>query len=92
MTQLTDNFPGRSCFSFFYNQILILFCTKLDELGKSKEEEFLKAPDKYKNDIKDYIKEVIKNNYLKEDGKTLKDDLPKMYEIIYRKFFAYLDR
>ncbi len=35
MTQLTDNFPGRSSFFFFYYQILILFCNKLDDIGLS---------------------------------------------------------
>ena len=79
MTQLTDNFPGRSCFYFFYYQILILFCTKLEELGKPTEEDFTKNPDKYKNIITDYIKETIKKNFLQEDGKTLKDDLPIIY-------------
>ena len=32
MTQLTDNFPGRSCFYFFYYQILIYYCNYISNL------------------------------------------------------------
>ena len=34
MTQLTDNFPGRSCFQFFYFEIMMLYCTIIDDLPK----------------------------------------------------------
>ena len=66
MTQLTDNFPGRSSFFFFYYQILILFCNKLDDIGRENEEAFLKEPNKYKEDIRNHIKEAIEQNFLKE--------------------------
>ena len=38
MTQLTDNFPGRSCFYYFYYQILIIYCDYVSQLRKNLEQ------------------------------------------------------
>ena len=32
MTQLTDSFPGRSCFYYFYYQILLIYCSYISNM------------------------------------------------------------
>ena len=74
MTQLTENFPGRSSFYFFYYQILICYCEIINELpeitGQTKEY-FYQNPDKFKEIIRKQIKKMFKGKILEEDGKKL---------------------
>ena len=51
----------------------------MDDIGRENEEAFLKEPNKYKEDIRNHIKEAIEQNFLKEDKKSLRDDLPIIY-------------
>ena len=79
MTQLTDHFPGRSCFYYFYYQILMLYCNIVDELPKytgKDQSYFLKNPDEFKSLIEKQIRNIFKEKILENDGKTLKEDLP----------------
>ena len=73
MTQLTDNFPGRSCFYFFYYQILLFYLSKEAELKRNNE----KLEEKTE-EIKKFMMEQFKKKYLNEDG-TLKKDLILLY-------------
>jgi len=89
MTQLTDSFPGRSSFYFFYYQILIYYCTYISNLvertGKT-QETYLQYPKEFEVEIRKYIKDNIKNKFLENDGKTLKDDLPIVYPKCMKKY------
>ena len=89
MTQLTDSFPGRSCFYFFYYQILLIYCNYISNLvennGKT-QEEYLKNPKEFENGIKNEIKEKLKENLMENDGKTLKKDLPIIYPRCMKKY------
>ena len=89
MTQLTDNFPGRSCFYFFYYQILIYYCNYISNLveitGKT-QEYYLQNPKEFEIEIKKYIKDNFKNKFLENDGKTLKEDLPIVYPKCMKKY------
>ena len=62
MTQLTDSFPGRSSFYFFYYQILIYYCTYISNLvertGKT-QETYLQYPKEFEVEIRKYIKDNI---------------------------------
>ena len=73
MTQLTDNFPGRSCYQYFYLQILICFCQIMSESPKITEQKG------YKEIIHEQIKNMLKGKILEEDGKHLKNDIPILY-------------
>ena len=82
MTQLTDNFPGRSCYKFFYYSILICYCQIINELpkktGKSKEY-FYQNPNEFKEFIHKEIIKLFIGKILEEDGKHLKKDMPSLY-------------
>ena len=82
MTQLTDNFPGRSCFFDFYCQILICYCEIINELpkitGKSKDY-FYQHQIEFKDIIHKEIKKLFIGKVLEEDGKSLRNDTPMMY-------------
>ena len=73
MTQLTDNFPGRSCYQYFYYQILICFCEIMSGSPKITEQK------DYKKIIHEQIKNMLKGKILEEDGKHLKNDIPILY-------------
>ena len=73
MAQLTDSFPGRSCYQYFYYQILICFCQIISESPKITEEKG------YKEIIHGQIKKMLIGKILEEDGKHLKSDLPIIY-------------
>ena len=73
MTQLTDNFPGRSCYHFFYYQILICFCQILSESPEITE---MKG---YKEIIHDKIKNMLSGKILDKDGKLIEKDTPIIY-------------
>ena len=82
MTQLTDNFPGRSCFQFFYYQITMFYCTIINDLPKftgKNQEYFLKKPDEFKSIINKEIRNCLIGTILEKDGKTLKTDIPIVY-------------
>ena len=89
MTQLTDNFPGRSCFYFFYYQILLIYCNYIsnlvEETGKT-QEEYLKNPKEFEHEIKKVIKENLKIKLMEKDGKTLREDLPIIYPRCMKKY------
>ena len=82
MTQLTDSFPGRSCFYYFYYQILLIYCSYISNMveknGKT-QEEYLRNPKEFEDEIKNYIKSKLKENILENDGITLKKNLPIIY-------------
>ena len=89
MTQLTDNFPGRSCFYFFYYQILMLYCNIINELPKitgKDQEYFLKKPDEFKSIIEKEIRNIFKGKILENDGKTLKSDTPIIFPKCMKKY------
>ena len=89
MTQLTDNFPGRSCFYFFYYQILMLYCNIINELPKitgKDQEYFLKKPDEFKSIIEKEIRNIFKDKILENDGKTLKTDTPIIFPKCMKKY------
>ena len=75
MTQLTDSFPGRSCFYYFYYLILFFYLQKELEIKKRNE-----TLENKTQEIKDYIMKQFKENILDEKG-HLKEDLKK--RIIY---------
>ena len=89
MTQLTDNFPGRSCFYFFYYQILLFYCNYVsnmaEQTGKT-QEEYLRNPEEFEQEIKNVIKENLKEKFMENDGKTLKKDLPIVYPKCMKKY------
>ena len=89
MTQLTDNFPGRSCFYFFYYQILLFYCNYIssmaEQTGKT-QEEYLRNPKEFEQEIKKVIKENLKEKFMEDDGKTLKKDLPIIYPKCMKKY------
>ena len=66
MTQLTDSFPWRSSFYFFYYQILIYYCTYISNLvertGKTKVNN-LQYSKEFEAEIRKYIKDNIKKNF-----------------------------
>ena len=81
MTQLTDNFPGRSSFFFFYYQILICYCQIINELPEitgHPKEYFYQHPEEFKEIIHKNIKKMFKGKILEEDG-TLKTDTPIIF-------------
>ena len=82
MTQLTDNFPGRSSFYFFYYQILICYCQIINELpeltGQTKEY-FYQHPEEFKEIIHKQIKNMFKDKILDNDLKHLKEELPIIF-------------
>ena len=82
MTQLTDNFPGRSCYFVFYCEILICYCTIINELpeitGKSKEY-FYQHQNEFKDIIHEKIKKLFIGKLLEDDGKTLKNETPMVF-------------
>ena len=82
MTQLTENFPGRSCFFYFYYQILICYCQIINELpeitGKTKEY-FYENQNEFKEIIHAQIKKMFKGKILKDDGIHLEDNLPIIF-------------
>ena len=86
MTQLTENFPGRSCFYSFYYQILIWYCYYISELLKKNtgktQEYYLQNPDEFKDEIKKDIQNKLKKSFLNENGKILTYD-NKNFPIIY---------
>ena len=86
MTQLTDNFPGRSCFYFFYYQILLIYINymtkELEEKGIS-QEKYLENPEKYNPEIKKHLMDIFKNKFLEEDGKSLKQNLKLDLNLLY---------
>ena len=89
MTQLTDNFPGRSCFYYFYYQILLIYCNYISNLVKETgktQEEYLKNPKEFELKIKKTIKDILKKNIMETDGKTLKDNLPIIYPRYMKKY------
>ena len=73
MTQLTDNFPGRSCYHYFYYQIIICFCQIIGENPDITEQK------NSKEIIHKQIKEMLKGKILEEDGKHLKSKTPIIY-------------
>ena len=73
MAQLTDSFPGRSCYQYFYYQILICFCQIISESPKITEEKG------YKEIIHGQIRKKLIGKILEEDGKHLKNDIPIIY-------------
>ena len=79
MTELTDNFPGRSCYEFFYYEILICYCQIINELpritGKSKEY-FYQNPNEFREIIHKEITKLFIGKILEKDGKHLKKDIP----------------
>ena len=83
MTQLTDNFPGRSCFYFFYYQILLFFILKVNELKKNNES--IENIEKKTEEIRKFMLEEFKKKYLDEDG-TLKKDLLLLYPNSMKKY------
>ena len=89
MTQLTDSFPGRSCFYYFYYQILLIYCNYISDIveqtGKT-QEEYLKNPKEFENEIKNVIKTNLKEKFLEDDGKTLKENLPIIYPRCMKKY------
>ena len=89
MTQLTDSFPGRSCFYFFYYQILLIYCDYIANLveknGKT-QEEYLQNPKEFESEIKNVIKEKFKEKFLESDGKTLKEGLDIIYPKCMKKY------
>ena len=89
MTQLTDSFPGRSCFYFFYYQLLMLYCNIINELpnytGKS-QEYYLKKPDEFKEIIEKQIRNILKGQILDEDGISLKTDTPLIFPKCMKKY------
>ena len=87
MTQLTDNFPGRSCFYFFYYQILIIYCNYINELRKKNpQQNYFELTNEFKENIKNLVMEIIKKNYLNDDQKTLKENLPLVYPKYMKKY------
>ena len=90
MTQLTDNFPGRSSFFYFYYQILMLYCNIINELPKytgKTQEYFLKKPDEFKEIIEKQIRNIFKEKILENDGKTLKtENIPIIYPKCMKKY------
>ena len=58
MTQLTDSFPGRSCFYYFYYPILLIYCSYISNMvetnGKT-QEEYLRNPKEFEDEIKNNI-------------------------------------
>ena len=89
MTQLTDNFPGRSSFHFFYYEILMIYCTIIDDLPKftgKNQEYFLKKPNEFKSIINREIRNCLIGKILEEDGKTLKTDIPVVYPKCMKKY------
>ena len=87
MTQLTDNFPGRSCFYFFYYQILIIYCNYINELRKKNpQQNYFELTNEFKENIKNHVMEIIKKNYLNDDQKTLKENLPLVYPKYMKKY------
>ena len=89
MTQLTDNFPGRSCFYYFYYQILIIYCDYVSQLRKNLEQSqqnFFKLTNEFKDNIKTHVMEKFKEKHLNDDQKTLKDDLPIVYPKCMKKY------
>ena len=73
MTQLTDNFPGRSCYQYFYYQIIICFCQIISENPEITEQK------NSKEIIHKKIKEMLKEKILEQDGKHLKNKTPIIY-------------
>ena len=73
MTQLTDNFPGRSCYHYFYYQIIICFCQIIDQTPEIIDHK------NSKEIIHNQIKEMLKGKILEEDGKHLKNNIPIIY-------------
>ena len=73
MAQLTDSFPGRSCYQYFYLQILICFCQIISDSPKITEQKG------YKEIIHGQIKNMLIGKILEEDGKHLKSELPIIY-------------
>ena len=64
MTQLTDSFPGRSCFYFFYYQILFFYINYITQELETTQEEYLENPEKDNAKIKDYMMTQFKNKFL----------------------------
>ncbi len=54
MTQLTENFPGRSSFYFFYYQILICYCNLINEIT-----EYNLNFSNNQNEFKTFIKKIF---------------------------------
>ena len=81
MTQLTDNFPGRSCFFIFYYEILICYCQTINELPEitgHPKEYFFQHPEEFKEIIHTNIKKMFKGKILKDDG-TIISDTPMIF-------------
>ncbi len=85
MTQLTEYFPGRSSFYFFYYQILMCYCHLVNELPE-KQEYCVKHPKEFKEIISNGIKNRLIGKILEEDGKTLKIDSPIIYPKTMKKY------
>ena len=89
MTQLTDNFPGRSCFFPFYCQILICYCEITNELpkitGQSKDY-FYEHQSEFKDIIHKEIKKLLIGKILEENGKNLKNDTPMIFTNCMKKY------
>ena len=89
MTQLTDSFPGRSCFYYFYYQILLIYCNYISSMveitGKT-QEEYLRNPKEFEAEIKNVIKTNLKEKFFEDDGKTLKKGLPIIYPRCMKKY------
>ena len=82
MTQLTDSFPGRSCFYFFYYQILICYCQIINELPKltgNSKEYFSNHPEEFEDIIHKQIKNMFKGKILENDIKHLKSNTPIVF-------------
>ena len=73
MTQLTDNFPVRSSYQFFYYQILICFCQIINE------DRDIINKNNYKEIIHNKIKIMLKDKILEKDGIHLKKKTPIIY-------------
>jgi len=85
MTQLTEYFPGRSSFYFFYYQILMCYCHLVNELPQN-QEYYIKHPKEFKEIISNGIKQKLIGKILEEDGKTLKIDSPIIYPKTMKKY------
>ena len=87
MTQLTQYFPGRSCFYFFYYQILMCYCQLINELSQNGNDDYyIKHPKEFKEIITSEIKRKFIGKILENDGKTLKKDSPIVYPKTMKKY------